>query len=154
MAPPQRRVPGSPVLPHVIATPKQLSDKIKDQLVKDYKKRLKVTTLPTDIQKGIDSAAKVAAQRATQRNIEVEATKTAKEFYQDVSVSKLVSSKLAQAKLGVNAVVQSADLEDILKENARMLRKKWQALKDAGFSEKEAFELIKAEVEGKAARRS
>lgn len=152
---PPRRRPGtisSPVLPHTAVTPKQLSDKIKNRLVGDYKKRLNVRKLPTDVMDGIISAAKEAAQRSTKRNLEVEATKIAKTFYQDVPVHELVVEKLKQAEIGVKAVSQSPNLDAILKENAAMIRMKWMALKDAGFSEDEAFQLIKAEVEGKAAR--
>lgn len=152
---PPRRRPGtisSPVLPHFTVTPKQLSDKIKNRLVDDYKKRLNVRRLPTDVMDGIISAAKEAAQRSTKRNLEVEATKIAKTFYQDVDITQLIGTKLKQASVGVSLVSQSADLDSILKENAQMIRKKWKALNDAGFSKDEAFQLIKAEVEGKAAR--
>jgi hypothetical protein len=137
-------------------TPKKLSNKIKSQLTKEYRKRLGIgprDPLPDDIKKGINSAAKTAAQRATQRNLESEALKVAKGFYQPFSISELIADKLGQAKKGVSLVAQSADLNEILKENATMLRKKWQALVNAGFQADEAFQLILAEVQGKAARR-
>lgn len=141
-------------LPHAKLSPEKLENRIRKQLEKDYRKRLGTRSLPDDVKKGISSAARTAAQRATKRNLEVEALKIAKSFYQPTSVADLIAGKLGQAKQGVNAVSKSADLDAILKENAKMLRKKWQALVSAGFSEDESFQLIKAEVEGKAARRA
>jgi hypothetical protein len=133
---------------------KALETEIEKRLQDDYKKRLKLTTLPDSLKKGIKSAAKTAAERATSRNLEVEAMKVSREFYQPAAVDKLISAKLTQAKAGVKVVSQSADLAEILKENAKLLRKKWQALVDAGFTKDQAYELIKAEIVGKAARRS
>lgn len=145
--------PPIPPAPHATVTPKALEDRIKSALEADYKKRLGISTLPSDVKKGIASAAKSAAQRATRSNLEVEALKIAKGWFQPTSVADLIRSKLGQAKAGVSVVGQSADLDEILKENAKMMRKKYQALVDAGFTPDQSFQLILAEVQGKAARR-
>ncbi len=148
--PPKPSIPG-PGLPTITVRP--LQDKISAQLEQEYKKRLNVAELPSDMKAAIKAASENTAQRATQRNLEVEAQKIARSFYQPASIDVLIGSKLSQAVAGVQLVSQSADLGAILTENAKMLRKKWKALVDAGFTEDQSFELIKAEVEGKAARR-
>jgi hypothetical protein len=157
VTPPVVHPPSLPVTPTVptlpVVTPSVLENRIKQQLEQDYRQKLGVAVLPQEVQSGIDVAARLGAQRATQRNLEVEASKIGRSFYQPTSINQLIASKLTQAKDGVKLVSQSVDLNEILVENAKMLRKKWQALVDAGFTEAQSFELIKAEVEGKAARR-
>jgi len=134
-------------------SPEKLEKSIKSRLVKDYKKRLNLQRLPNNINKLIGDAAKRAAMKATTVNVDAEAAKIAREFYKPSNVNALLTDKLGKAKLGVKLVTQSADLDEILVENAKLLRKKWKALVDAGFTQEQAFSLIQAEVEGKASRR-
>jgi len=155
--PPRPVTPPPPVapaeLPHQKLTIKQVTDVIERQLTKDYTARLNITALPPEIQAGIVSAAAVAAARATRANLENEALKIAKQFFQPASVPQLIAGKLQQAKAGVQIVSGSADLATILDENAKMLAAKRAALEKNGFKPDEAFQLILAEIQGKAARR-
>lgn len=155
-----RPLPVNPVNPlnSVIAvnpvTVKPLQDKISLQLEADYKKRLGVPVLPAEITQAITRAARDAATRATARNLEREAAGVARTFYQADRVDLLIADRLKAARDGMASVTKSPDLGTIIAENAKLLRKKWQALVDAEFTEDQAFQLILAEVEGKAARRA
>lgn len=133
---------------------RKLENKIKKDLTAEYKKLLGSNTLSAEITKAIADASKEAAERATGRNLQVEASKIAKNFYRLENVDQRLDRNLKHAKDSVMKVAGSADLDEILAENAKMLRKKWQALVTAGFTQDESFQLIKAEVEGKAMRRS
>jgi len=145
---------GPVVLPHHNVAIKEIQDKIELKLTADYKARLNVAVLPDNIAGAIRSASQVAAQRASRANFEAEAFRAAKTFFQPTDVKTLIGNKLKQAKDGVALVAASADLAAILAENASMLAKKRKALEDTGaFSKEEAFQMILAEIEGKAARR-
>jgi chemotaxis regulatin CheY-phosphate phosphatase CheZ len=140
------------ITPQIVFKP--LEAKIYAQLETDYKKRLGVPVLPPDIVQAITSASKEAASRATTRNLEREASSVARTFFQVDKIDALIGNRLKAAKDGMASVTNSPDLGTIIAENAKLLRRKWQALVDAGFKEEQAFELIRAEVEGKAARRA
>jgi hypothetical protein len=86
---------------------------------------------------------------ATQRYVKKEALLLGKDFYRDKSIQTAMNSRLSSALKGVQLVSQSADLQKMIDENAKMLFSKKQALENAGFTSDQAFQLILAEVSAK-----
>jgi len=132
-----------------------LEKKISISLEGDLKKRLGIAAnkpLPTMYKTMVDDTAKEADVAATQRYVKQQALSLGKEFYRDVSVQTAMDSRLASALQGVQLVSQSADLQKMIEENAKMLFAKKKALEDAGFTADQAFALILAEVSAKKAR--
>lgn len=62
------------------------------------------------------------------------------------------NDRVTAAMEGISYVAQDAKVDSVLNDTARLLWKKFQALKNSGFNEEQAFELVLAEVQGRASR--
>jgi hypothetical protein len=105
--------------------------------------------LPPRLKTVVNSAAKDTYMAATQRYVRKEALSLAKQFYREPSVESALKGRLSSALKGVKLVSESADLQKMIDENAKMLFAKKQALENAGFSADQAFQLILTEVSAK-----
>jgi len=132
-----------------------LEIKISTDIEKKLKKKLGIAAnrpLPATFKNVVNKAAKETNIAATQRYVQKEALLAGKEFYRDKSIQTAMNSRLSSALKGVQLVSQSADLQKMIDENAKMLFSKKQALENAGFSADQAFQLILAEVSAKKAK--
>lgn len=129
-----------------------IENTIKSKLEKDLKKKLGVTALPTDVKKIVDSASKQAGSVVTKQNINKHALRYGKEVFRETNHKKMIGERISSALKGVEVVTQSSDLQKILDENAKMLFSKMRALKSAGFTDDQSFQLIIAEVSAKKAK--
>lgn len=64
----------------------------------------------------------------------------------------LLDARMAAAKQGIGHIAADAKVAAILDDTAKLLWKKYQALKNNGFSESQSFDLLLAEVQGRASR--
>lgn len=132
-----------------------LETKISTSIEKKLKKKLGIPAnkpLPVTFKTIVNKAAKETNLAATHRYVKKEALLLGKQFYRDASIQSAMNSRLSSALKGVQLVSQSADLQKMIDENAKMLFAKKQALENAGFASDQAFQLILAEVSAKKAR--
>jgi hypothetical protein len=129
-----------------------LEIKIKAELEKNMRKKLNIPArqpLPQNVKNIINKAAKQSDSTATDRFVKKEAIRLSKDFYRDKTIQQTLDSRLKNALAGIKLVSDSADLQEMIDENAKMLFAKKTALENAGFSAEEAFQLILAEVSAK-----
>jgi len=132
-----------------------LETKISADIEKKLKAKLGIPDnqpLPTTFKTIVDKAAKDMDLAATERFVKKEALLLGKQFYRDTTIQEAMTNRLSNALKGVQLVSQSADLQKMIDENAKMLFAKKKALETAGFSQAEAFQLILAEVSAKKAK--
>ena len=60
--------------------------------------------------------------------------------------------RVGAARDGIAHIVQDAKVDAVLTDTAKLLWKKYQVLKAAGFSDTQAFDLVLAEVQGRSSR--
>lgn len=70
-----------------------------------------------------------------------------------VDVASAITSKMAVGKKAIEAMLATDELGDILKKNAELLKRKFDALVTAGFTTEQAFRLLEAEIYAKGALR-
>jgi hypothetical protein len=122
---------------------------IEERLEADIKKRFKIAGLPSDIKEMVKEKSVEVGMALMQQDVTKRAVVYGKEIFREVDHSKAIDERLSSALKGVELISQSADLQKMLEENAKMLFNKKQALADAGFTDNEAFQLIMAEVSAK-----
>lgn len=122
---------------------------IERKIDEDFKKRLNVTALPSDIKEMIKERSAEVGVALIEQDISKRALLYGKEILREVDHAKAIDERLSSALKGVELVSKSADLQNILSENAKMMFAKKQALVKAGFTDDEAFQLIMAEVSAK-----
>ena len=135
--------------------PNPLETKISADLENKLKAKMGIpasTSLPPNFKAIVDKAAKELDTSATERIVKKEALLMGKQFYRDATIQNAINSRLSNALKGVQLVSQSADLQKMIDENAKMLFAKKKALETAGFLPAEAFQLILAEVSAKKAK--
>jgi hypothetical protein len=71
----------------------------------------------------------------------------------NVDVAGAITAKVGVGARAITAVLAAAEFDDILAKNATLMKKKFDALVTAGFTEDQAFRLIEAEVYSKGAGR-
>lgn len=125
------------------------SNVIEGKIIRDYKKLLNITAIPSDIKEMIKDKSAEVGSALIQQDVIKRAQSYGKEMLREVDHSKAIDERLSSALKGVELVSQSADLQKMLEENAKMLFNKKQALANAGFTDNEAFQLIMAEVSAK-----
>ena len=159
----RRVVRDSPAIPvtGVAGLPKiKFSKEAMDSIVAEATKSVakKMGVREDQLPSSVKSAIKIATARALdarakaliQRDVDM-AVKEA--VLSGVSPIESLSARIAAAKVGITHISQDQAVEDVLKETAVLLWKKFNALKTAGFDENQAFALLLAEVQGRASRR-
>ena len=135
--------------------PNPLEAKISSDIEKKLKAKLGIPDakpLPAAFKTVIDKVSKEVDISATERFVKKEALQVGKQYYREMSIKDAMSVRLSSALQGIQLVSQSADLQKMIDENAKMLFAKKTALETAGFSKDEAFQLILAEVSAKKAK--
>jgi hypothetical protein len=112
-----------------------------------------VSQLSPEIVKNIDSAVKSSLDARMQTLIHHDAEKAVKEtVLAGTQPLEALDSRISAAQAGVRFVSTDAKVEAVLDDTAHLLWKKYQALIKAGFSEQQSFDLLLAEVTGRASR--
>ena len=70
-----------------------------------------------------------------------------------VDIAGAITSKMAVGKRAIEAMLATDELGQILKKNAELLKRKYDALVEADFTEEQAFRLLEAEIYSKGAAR-
>ena len=132
--------------------PKELKNPVSKHMKQFTMARLGLSTLPAQVEAEIDKKASQIADRMWDIDVSKEGFREAKDILQKTNVQTMITSRMKDALNGMKSVSQSPDLKSILKENADMLRAKYNALMTAGFSAGEAFELVKVELGARKSR--
>lgn len=134
-------------------TTNDLQKEVKKELEKEYRGRLKIDAskpLPPEIQAAIDKKSVEVTAVIAEQFVGKSALAAGKAIVgPTVDAGAAITARLGTALAGVQLVSQSSDLDKILAENAKMLWKKYLALKTAGFDDTQSFQLILAEVSAK-----
>jgi hypothetical protein len=127
---------------------KAIEDEIKQTVESRMRERLGVPprqALPDEVQALVASAAATAAQRS----IELAVTRDVEEISADVARGSLLNrfdAKVDLARKGLDHIVASDDVHEIMKRRADMLAAKKEALETAGFSSQEAMDILLADI--------
>lgn len=112
-----------------------------------------VDKLPDQVMEAIKTAATSAMNTRTKALIQRDVDMAVKEtVLQGVKPLDMLDARVNAAKEGIAHITQDAKVDAVLADTAKLLWKKFQALKTAGFTDPQAFDLVLAEVQGRASR--
>jgi hypothetical protein len=143
--------PRIPIVGPIATVPvrvESVEDDINEAVTARMRERLGIGSeqpLPDDVKTLIGSAAATAAQRS----IELAVTRDVEEISTDVARGSLLNrfdAKVDLARKGLDHIVASDDVHEIMKRRADMLAAKKEALEAAGFSSQEAMEILLADI--------
>jgi len=101
--------------------------------------------LPADVQGLVTDAANAATAKALEVAVGREADTAIQNVYRPAQL-KGFQDKVAVARAGIDVIAQSPDVDGILQRRAELLKKKKDALVTAKFTEKEAMEILLADI--------
>ena len=154
MPPRPPKPPVGPSVPRftVPVSPAMLKD-IQGKVENEFRKTMGIgdaVPLSDDAKKAIAEAVKAASEQQTAAQVSrIAAKHAAQTLGRGVQINEALKSKLEVGLEGIKAVGASNEYQNILKENARMLKAKYDALVAVGFTAEQAFKLIEAEVYAK-----
>lgn len=129
------------------------------QVTDEIKRSLAIDEVPPDVEQMIGAAAREAAGSVTKQTIQQLAFKATRKVVGAGTGATRVSDGRERAVKDLSTLAtlaksmsESAAMQTLLQQNARMLADKMKALIDAGFTNQQAFRLILAEVTAKAER--
>ncbi len=137
-----------------MAAPASFTKMLSDRMKTSTTAKLKLpagTQLPGTVTTDLDKRATEIADRIWENEISKDGIREARNLFQVTNIPAAVGARMQDALAGMKSVSQNADLQNILAENAKMLKQKYDALVAAGFTKAEAFDLLKIEL---AARKS
>jgi hypothetical protein len=112
-----------------------------------------VDKLSPSIKKAVLATTKEAMANRTRtlvkRNVDSSVKQT---VLAGTSPLDMLGARMSAARDGVKEVASNNDVDAILNDTAQLLFKKFNALKNAGFTEDQSFSLVLAEVSGRSAR--
>jgi hypothetical protein len=130
-----------------------------DQVVAEAKKTVAASMglapdkLPAEVVDAIKASTSSAMNTRTkaliQRNVDTTVKGT---VLKGVKPLDMLDARVQAARDGIAHITQDAKVDAVLADTAKLLWKKYSALKAAGFTDAQAFDLVLAEVEGRAAR--
>ncbi len=94
---------------------------------------------------GISTRTKALIQRNVDSSVKDAVLKGAKPL-------EMLDARVQAASDGIAHIVQDGKVDAVLADTAKLLWKKYAALKTAGFTDTQAFDLVLAEVQGRAGR--
>lgn len=144
---------GSSLPRFTVPLPTAKLTEIQGKVEKEFRQSMGIdaaTALSEDAKHAIAEAVKVASEQQSAAQVSRSAAKHAAQILgKGIQINEALKSKLQVGLEGIKAVRESNEYLDILKENARMLKAKNDALVAAGFTAEQAFKLIEAEVYAK-----
>lgn len=148
----------NPSLPRfTVPLPAAKLAEIQGKVEKEFKQAMGLeaaASLSEDAKKAVSEAVKAASEQQIAAQVSrIAAKHAAQTLGKGVQINEALKSKLQVGLEGIKAVGESNEYTNILKENARMLKAKYDALVNAGFTGEQAFKLIEAEVYAKGAGR-
>jgi len=153
---PKKRVGSAPVLPSIVLNKKEI-DTIVASATKSVAQKMgvKEDQLPASVKTAIKTATTNAIETRTKAIIQRDVDKSVKDtILKGVSPLDMLDTRVIAAKEGIAHIRTDPNVDSVLQDTSTLLWKKFNALKTAGFSETQAFDLLLAEVQGRASRRA
>lgn len=150
-----RKLPGPAIPPGMIKFPKSDIDAVVTEAAKTVADRMgiPVSKLPAEVMEAIKSASPAALSARTQTLIQRDVESAVKEtVLSGVKPVDMLDARVAAARTGIQHLAANAEVDAVLADTATLLWKKFQALKTAGFTETQAYDLLLAEVQGRSSR--
>jgi hypothetical protein len=117
------------------------------------KMNLKVSDLPKSITSAVDEAVQTVMDTRAKALIQRDVDSAVKSrMMVGVDAAKQLGARMQAASQGLSIISQDASVDKVLRDTAKLLWKKFDCLKTAGFTEEQAFSLLQAEVAGRAGR--
>ena len=111
--------------------------------------------LPASVKDAIVTAATKIIDTRTKAVIQGDVDRAVKEeILKGTSPLSMLDMRVVAAKQGIAHINADPNVDSVLQDTAALLWKKYNALKTAGFSETQAFDLLLAEIKGRASRRA
>ena len=145
---------GASGLPDIVFGKKDI-DPVVDKAVQALagKMGIKASDMPLDVKDAVRAAAEAAMKARTkvviQRDVDLAVKST---LLQGMKPLDLLDARVVAAKDGIGHIAQNNNVDSVLADTATLLRKKYTALVKAGFDDQQAFDLVLAEVQGRASR--
>ena len=112
-----------------------------------------VDKLPSNMKSAIKTAATSALNVRTKAIIQRDVDAAVKDkVLAGAKPIDLLDNRMKAAKQGIHFIAGDTKVEKILEDTAKLLWKKFKALTGAGFNDTQAFDLLLAEVQGRASR--
>lgn len=149
-----RPVAGLASLPDIKFTAQQVNAVVGEasKAVAD-KMGITVSQLPTNVQTAIktatESAMNVRTKAVIQRDVDFAVKST---ILKGAKPIDMLDARVKAAKEGIAHIAADTKVTAVLTDTANLLWKKLTALKQAGFSDTQAFDLLLAEIQGRASR--
>ena len=153
---PKKKIESQPVMPS-IALNKKEKDKIVAGATKAIAQKMgvKEDQLPASVKEAIKTATAKVIDTRTKAVIQSDVDRAVKdEILKGASPLNMLDMRVMAAKQGIAHINADPNVDSVLQDTATLLWKKFNALKTAGFSETQAFNLLLAEVQGRASRRA
>lgn len=147
-------VTGLASLPDIKFTQREV-DAVVTNTTKSVADKMGITVakLPTDIKTAIRKSAISALNIRTKAIIQRDTDTVVKnKVLTGVKPLDLLDARMKAAKVGIGHIAADTKVEAVLADTAKLLWKKFKALINAGFSNTQAFDLLLAEVQGRASR--
>jgi len=145
---PTRRTNPGPVIAAPPPRIKKFEDEIGEAVEQRMRSRLGITAnrkLPAEVDALIKSAAATAAGSTLETAVVRDVTEATNDLVRG-SVLDRFDIKVADARVGLDHIAGSNDVEKILTRRAEMLATKKAALETAGFTSEEAMEILLADI--------
>jgi hypothetical protein len=109
--------------------------------------------LPNSVKTAIKTATQNALNARSKAVIQQDVDSVVKDkVLGGVKPLDLLDARMQAAKQGIAHISADAKVDAVLTDTAKLLWKKYNALKNAGFTEDQAFNLLLGEVQGRASR--
>lgn len=116
-------------------------------------KALGVNVLSQSVYEAVKLSTEKTLQSRTKTIIQQETDQKVKEILsKGIDPLSRISTRLGDASKGLTHITQNPDVDKVLQETAKLLFKKFSFLKAAGFTDQQAFDLVKAELESQSGR--
>lgn len=145
---------GSGGIPDISFSKKEL-DEVVSEAAKTVaaKMGVPVNSLSKEVMEAISEASNSAMNLRTkaliQRDVDLAVKGTVLKGARPID---MLDARVQAARDGISHITQDAKVDAVLADTAKLLWKKYQAFKTAGFSDTQAYDLLLAEVQGRASR--
>ena len=161
MPTPRRRTPSTPqpsvgaaALPNITFSTAEVNALVSDATKSVAKKMgVRERDLPSSVKNAIKTATQNALNARSKAVIQRDVDSVVKDkVLGGVKPLDLLDARMQAAKQGIAHISADAKVDAVLKDTAKLLWKKYNALISAGFTEDQAFSLLLGEVQGRASR--
>ena len=139
-----------PPIPKPLIDVPDFKKPVRDEVEKKVRQRFGIPQnkpLPRELDTLIDQVTSTSTGKAIDLAVDRDTDAAIRKAYRPAQLDGF-KDKVSAARVGIDLIAQSQDVDSILKRRAELLFKKRQALVTAGFREAEAMEIVLADLSG------